>query len=177
MKEMKNNLSVVLIISLLLSTSVLAEPDQLDILGLIPDVSELPQTLQVGKEVSGSKDIRIFEMGRHNIPCTVEFINDKLADITCFTGKRDESKKFTEASNIVVHSDMKAWFTEKFGKPDSIERTRWGVEDELEIVSWKDKRGNKLQLFSMFYQVDVGMISLQSSKSLKHVEEMSTPPR
>jgi hypothetical protein len=182
MKVIKKSLLVVLIISSQLSTSALAEPDQLDFLGLIPDVSELSQFLEVGKEISGprgfSKNFRFFKIGEHDIPCAVGFINNRLADLTCFTGQRDGEERWTESSNIVVHSDIKAWFTKKFGNPDSVEqnpeRTHMGVEDELEKVSWKDKRGNELQLSSMFWSVDAGIITLYSSEFLKHIEKMTS---
>jgi hypothetical protein len=161
------------IISSLLSTSALAEPDQLDILGLIPGVSELSQVRQVGKNFLGNKT-GYFEIGGHNIPCVFKFINGKLATFTCFTGKQTGTN-FTDASNDVVHSDMKRGFTEKFGKPDSVKRnpvrTGMGVEYEQEMVIWKDKRGNEFQLISMLSTVSDGTFFLNSSEYLKQEAE------
>ena len=109
-------------ISFLVSTTVLARPNQLDILGLVPGISELTQVQQAGIDLDNHSDKGIrLEIGGHKIPCALSFINDKLASLVCLTGNRTD--KYTEASNIEVHSTLIIGFTKKFGKPDSVTRS------------------------------------------------------
>ena len=42
---------------------------------------------------------------------------------------------------------------------------------EKKTVTWKDKRGNKLQLSSIVDTVDVGIITFESSEYLKQEAE------
>jgi len=165
-------------ISSLVSTAVLAGPDQLDILGLVPGVSELTQVQQAGDDPnSNSEKIVRLEIGGYKIPCSLSFLNGKLATLWCFTGKGTEeyTQQYTEASNTEVHSTLTAGFTKKFGKPDTVDtepvRTRMGVEYERQMVIWKDKRGNKLKLRSMVDTVNMGIITFESSEYLKQEAE------
>jgi hypothetical protein len=164
-------------ISSLLSTTVLAGPNQLDILGLVPGVSEPPQVKQAGVDPnSNSKESVMLEIGGYKIPCALSFLNGKLASLTCLTGEgTEEYEQYTKASNTEVHSTLTAGFTKKFGKPDSVNRepvrTRMGVEYEQQFVTWKDKRGNKLQLISMADTVNMGLITFESSEYLKEEAE------
>jgi hypothetical protein len=70
-----------------------------------------------------------------------------------------------------VYSDLLSGFSKKFGKPDSISkapvRTRLGVEHVINIATWVDERGNKLQLFSMADVVTAGMITFESAEYLR----------
>lgn len=160
-------------ITFLFATTVVAGPDQLDILGLVPGVSELPQIKQAGADSdSKSNDSVLLEIGGHKIPCALSLLNGKLASLVCFTGKGTEKYlKYTEASNTEVHSTLTAGFTKKFGKPDSVirepVRTRMGVVYEQQFVTWKDKQGNKLQLVSMADSVSMGLITIESAEYLK----------
>lgn len=169
---MKQNLLpkfAAVMISSLLSTNVFAGPDQLDVLGLIPGVSE---SHQVNQTRSG----QLFEIGGHKMACGATFIDDKLASFGCLTGKSSDRRypTWTKVDNIEVHLDLKKGFTKKFGKPDSVTRipvrTRNGVEYIKEEVIWKDRRGNVLNLYSMTDSIDEGMISLISSADLKRSE-------
>ncbi len=159
------------------ATAALAGPDQLDILGLIPGVSELPQVKKAGVDPnSKSNNSVMLEIGGHKIPCAMSFLGDKLASLGCITGKGSKKyEQYTEASNAEVHSTLTAGFTKKFGKPDSVirepVRTRIGVEYEQQIVIWKDRRGNKLQLVSMAGTVTEGMITFESAEYLKQEAE------
>lgn len=164
-------------ISFLFATAVVAGPNQLDILGLVPGVSELPQVKQASADSnSNSNDSVLLEIGGYRIPCALSLLNGKLASLTCFTGKGTEKySKYTEASNTEVHSTLTAGFTKKFGKPDSVirepVRTRMGVEYEQQFVTWKDKRGSKLQLVSMADSVNMGLITFESAEYLKQEAE------
>lgn len=165
------------VIPLLVATTTLAGPNQLDILGLVPGVSELPQVKQTSVDPnSNSNDSVTLEIGGYKIPCALSFLNSKLASLVCLTGKGTKKyEQYTEASNTEVHSTLTAGFTKKFGKPDSVTnkpvRTRMGVEYVQQFVTWKDKRGNELQLDSMAGTVNRGLISFESSEYLKEEAE------
>ncbi len=159
------------------ATTALAGPNQLDILGLIPGESELSQVKQasVDPNSSSNKVVRL-EIGGHKIHCTMSFRNEKLDNLFCITGKGPgKYSQYTEASNTEVHSTLTAGFTNKFGKPDSVARevirTRVGVEYEQQFVTWKDKRGNMLQLISIIETVDMGLITFKSSEYIKEEAE------
>lgn len=166
-------------IASLISTTALAGPNQLDILGLIPGVSELAQVQQADFDQNRkSKDGVMLEIGGYKIPCGLSFLNGKLASLVCPTGTGTTGSveyKYTEASNIEVHSALTSGFTKKLGKPDSIireaVRTGMGVEHENQLVTWIDKRGNKLQLISIDGNIKKGLITLMSSELLKQLEE------
>lgn len=161
----------------LAATTALAGPNQLDILGLIPGESELSQVKQASVDPNSNSDEGVqLEVGGHKIHCSMSFRNGKLDSLFCLTGKGTKKyAQYTEASNTEVHSALTAGFTKKFGKPDSVARevvrTRMGVKYEQQFVTWKDKRGNKLQLTSMADTVDMGVITFESSEYLKEEAE------
>lgn len=148
-----------------------ASPNQLDILGLVPGVSELSQVQNAADPNFKSEKIVKLEIGGHKIPCAVSFLNGKLAHLSCTTGKGRGGIAWTEASNTEVHADLAAGFTKKFGIPNAIDkmpmRTRMGVTYENNIIGWKDKRGNQLYLYPMADIVDQGLITLSSFEYLQ----------
>jgi hypothetical protein len=161
------------VISSLVTTSTLAGPNQLDILGLIPGVSSLEQVKQASLDPksASSNDVRL-DIGGHKIPCSLELLNGKLASLVCFTGEGNGKYDiYTEASNTEVHSTLTNGFSKKFGKPDSViiepVRTRRGVEYEQQLVIWKDQQGNELQLHLMADTVKIGMITFESAEYLE----------
>lgn len=169
-------------ISSLVSTTVLAGPDQLDILGLVPGVSELTQVQQVRQADAApqpgflrSRGVVYLEIGGHKMPCNPTFINGKLASLPCLTGTGKDDNQHTKATNTEVHSTLTAGFTKKFGEPDSVNtkpvRTRNGVEYEQQLVTWLDNRGNKLVLLSILGLVTQGFITLESSEYLEQEAE------
>lgn len=152
---------------------VMAGPAQLDILGLLPGVSEAVDVRRAGMDPSSTSDevVRL-EIGGHAIPCATSYIDRKLASLGCLTGKgTGRYQTFTEASNTSVYSDLLSGFSKKFGKPDSISkepvRTRLGVEHVINIATWVDKHGNRLQLVSMVDVVTAGMITFESAEYLR----------
>jgi hypothetical protein len=173
---MKKNLWVkvaAVMISSLLSVNILAAgPDQLDVLGLIPGVSELSQVRQVGKLMpsSGNDDfIGEFEIGGHKIQfCVVKFIYSKLANFGFILVKNSTSSPID-----TIYSDMKKEFTKKFGKPNFI--PLYALSDNKYIgekAIWKDKRGNQLLIALITLNGEVtGFLSLQSSEYLKQAAE------
>lgn len=165
-------------ISSLVSTTALAAPEQLDILGLVPGVSDNTQVYQVdvSREPKIGDSLVFLEIGGYKMPCKTSYLNGKLAKLYCRTGKgTGQYSQYTEASNTEVHSTLTTGFTKKFGKPDSVitepVRTRMGVEYEQQFVTWNDKRGNKLTLVSIDDTVNEGLITLESSEHLKQEAE------
>ncbi len=159
------------------SICCLAGPNQIDILGLGPGVSDPLQVQQASVHPKSRFESIVFlEIGGHKIPCMVEFLNGKLAALGCLTGKGSKKNQtYTEASNSDIYRDLVVGFTKKFGKPDFVKsnpvRTRVGVEYEVSIATWIDKHGNKLLLYSMFDTVDMGLITLESSDFLRRETE------
>lgn len=63
-------------------------PNQLDILGLVPGISELAQVKQASLDSnSSSNDNVTLEIGGHKIVCVTKYLNGKLAMLGCATGK------------------------------------------------------------------------------------------
>jgi hypothetical protein len=162
--------------SSLVATTVLASPNQLDILGLVPGVSELSEVKQAGSQpLFNPNTVVILEIGGYEISCSMSFLNDKLALLACPTGVGSTGTRYTKASNTEVHSTLKAGFTKKFGKPNSVftvpVRTGLGVKYEQEVVTWKDMKGNELILSSITDTPNNGLIILRSSEYLKEEAE------
>ena len=115
-----------------LATEANSGPNQMDILGLVPGVSDLQQVkaASVDPNTTSKESVRL-EIGGHVMPCAVSVLDGKLSDLTCFTGKgTGKYETYTEASNTLVHAELTLGFTKKFGKPDSVSneavRTRAG---------------------------------------------------
>jgi hypothetical protein len=161
----------------LISTGAICGPSKLDILGLVPGISDLRQVKLASMDPNdtSSENVRL-EIGGHAMFCAVSFLDEKLADLTCFTGKgTGKYETYTEASNTQVHADLTAGFTKKFGKPDSVKnevvRTRIGVEYTRNLVVWIDRQGNRLQLLSMLGTVSEGAITFESLASRKKADQ------
>jgi len=175
--RLKKTLVSVAIVAVLqvLSTTVLAGPKQLDILGLVPGVSDVSQIRQVAVEYNESQSILRIEIGGEKTPCNLDLLNGKLAQLLCLTGNERGRTRYTDASNTEVHLTLKVGFTKKFGKPDTVIsnplRTRMGVQYQQEIVTWEDLRGNRLSLVSISGSIDTGYFSVQSSEYLKQEAE------
>lgn len=152
---------------------VMAGPAQLDVLGLLPGVSEAVDVRRAGMDPNSNSEESVrLEIGGHAIPCATSYIDQKLASLGCLTGKgTGRFETYTEASNTSVYSDLLSGFSRKFGKPDSTSkvpvRTRLGVEHVINIATWIDKRGNKLELISMVDVVTTGMITFESAEYLR----------
>lgn len=171
---------VAAVISSLVAATVFAGPNQLDILGLVPGVTKRTQVLEADIDPLRFPSMIILEIGGYQIPCLPSFLNGdldgKLARLECRTGQgTGKYEQYTVAANTKVHSTLTAGFTKKFGEPDSAKnvpvRTKMGVEYTQQFVTWKDKRGNKLQLVSMADTVNEGLITLESSEHLKQEAE------
>jgi len=157
--------------SLLLSTMLVATssvtfagPNQIDVLGLVPGVSDLVQVRKLG--VKTTKDYGFFEIGGHKMPCVYRFLNGKLSSFNCYIGTGPRGEKYTEATNAAVHADLVQGFLKKFGKADTVDiepvKTRAGVAHESSLFLWLDKHGNKLALLSMTDTMSRGALVMES---------------
>ena len=156
------------------ATTALAGPDKIDILGIIPGESGLSEIKQAS--IDPNKDVKDgrFELaiGGQKITCSTDFRNGKLNFMVCPTGAgTPDWLKFTELSNIEMHSLLARGFAEKLGKPDSVEsevlRNRLGAQYDQNIVVWVDKQGNMLRLISRFQTPNSGILIVESSEELK----------
>ena len=96
------------------------------------------------------------------MPCIGDFSNGILERFICFTGD-----KFTyNHSNVEIHDVLKRGFAKKFGSPtndsDTPTRTRIGVDYNINITTWIDKKGNDLVLYSMMGKIDEGALVMTS---------------
>jgi hypothetical protein len=179
MNKLHQLVKLIAILLTTLATEANSGPNQMDILGLVPGVSDLQQVkaASVNPNTTSKESFRM-EIGGHVMPCAVSFLDEKLSDLSCFTGKgTGKYETYTEASNTLVHAELVLGFTKKFGKPDSVSneavRTRAGVEYTNNKVVWIDKQGNKLMLISLFGTVSEGVISFESLASIRKREAES----
>ena len=157
------------------SFAALAVPDRIDVLGLVPGVSDVTQLRQVAADPMADDRTLIFlEIGGHNLPCMFKLLDGKLSVLGCTTGSSGSAnklKEYTKASNIEVHGDLKKGFTTKLGTPDSVEarpvRTALGGQYVTESVVWIDKLGNKLFLISRSETINAGMLFVESAARQK----------
>jgi hypothetical protein len=164
----------------LLSSGAVAGPNQLDVLGLVAGVSSRSQVKDVAvprsvEEAMNGDYIIELEIGGHKIPCNVSFYWDKLANLSCLTGKISDRQVYTDASNITIYNDLVKGFSMKFGKPDHLKsnpvRTKLGVEHIQDIALWIDAKGNRLLISSMEDTTDIGFITFSSAERLKNVTD------
>jgi len=163
-------------LTLLLATPAIAGPNQIDILGLIPGVSDSEDIKRVAVR-DGGRAVML-EIGGHSLPCIPSYIDNKLSGLVCLTGKNGGTR-YTDESNTTIHVELWAGFAKKFGKVDAIDKSRvrtvLGSEHEKSTVMWKDKKGNILRLVSIFDSVTSGAIEMYSNEHLKnHAENRAT---
>lgn len=124
-------------------TSVLASPDQLDVLGLIPGVSDLSQVKQVSVDgtrpnESGEGEEFLLEVGGYIFSYTGLFRNEKLDSLAC---------RPRGSGDIDAHLVLLVGFTKKFGK-FRVEKGDRLKGYRFDVSFWTDRRGNS---FSIFY--------------------------
>lgn len=152
--------SLVFIWLFILSTVAVAEPDQIDIVGLTPGIS----TYQDFKSKAASvvRDAGMVEIGGYKLICKIQFDNGVLAMFGCSTGDG-----LSNASNIEIHETLVRGFTEKFGTPSTTTnipvKNGFGREFNVQTVTWMDKQGNYLALRNMGSRADSGSILMLSA--------------
>ena len=118
------------------ATTVYAKPNQIDIIGLIPDVSTQEQVKSAESKFG-------YLIGGFEIICMPEYIDGKLSRLLCITGETSGSvNKITDpnrlASNAEIHKVLVNGFTKKFGAPlkvgNLILKNSFGTEFNNNIV-------------------------------------------
>jgi len=151
------------------STAAYAGTNQIDIIGLVPDVSTQEQVESAKAEFG-------YVIGGYEIICIPEYLDGKLSQLLCVTGEDSASRdratdSYRLASNAEIHKVLVKGFSKKYGAPSKIDNSTvtngFGTEFNRSVVVWIDKKGNKLTLASMVTKVDEGMIFLESAKQLK----------
>ena len=139
------------------STIVFAGPNQLDVIGLIPGVSDLDQVKQLAVGYGDKPNAVLVEIGGYKLPCTVSFINNKLSSFECQVGDMgnfsDDKNIHVQLSNLEKDITLRSGFIEKFGKPDDVIKrsitSDWLGHSYTFMVTafiWKDERGNIFML-------------------------------
>lgn len=146
---------------MLASANSFAAPNQLDVIGLVPDVSTPDEVNQVQTGEYGT-----FVIGGLNLLCTPEYIEEKLSSLFCLLKK----SPWQPLSNQSAFAILNTGFTKKFGVPTGVESNpvsnRMGAKFQQKIVRWKDKKGNELMIANMLGEVDSGMLHLESASRL-----------
>lgn len=154
----------------LISTSVIAEPELIDVVGIVPGVTTFEQYKQVG--LNRGSEVGLIEIGGYKLMCLAKFRNNLLDTLRCSTGE-----KFSKATNVEIHETLTRGFTAKLGEPTNNTnnpiRNGFGVEYTVNTVAWIDKQGNYLSLQNMDGRTDIGTLMLVSSTKLKEVEEIT----
>lgn len=145
--------------------SALAGPAEIDLIGLRMGQSEMADVTRLGTRTFSFSDTSWnLEIGGHRMPCLVEFIDAKLSSVICRTG--DGSERYTVASNLQIHEELKTGYLKKFGTPDFDEsrevQNRMGAKFMVNKVSWIDTLGNTLSLENMAGRVTAGGVSFIS---------------
>lgn len=154
----------------LISASVIAEPDQIDVVGLVPGVTTFEQYKQVG--FNNGSEVGLIEIGGYKLMCLAKFRNKLLDTLRCNTGE-----KLSNASNLEIHETLTKGFTAKLGEPtantNNPGKNGFGVEYTVSTVAWIDKQGNYLSLQNMDGRTDIGTLMLVSSTKVKEVKEIT----
>ena len=103
---------------LLLCLRSVAGPPQLDVVGLMPGVTTAAQVTAQSFERLQTDSYPRIEIGGRRLPCDVQYLDGRLADMTCYTGSRSGAW-YTKASNIEVFVEHLGGFIERFGRPDT----------------------------------------------------------
>ena len=158
----------------LLSGISLAQPNQLDVIGIIPGVT--PKHTVESKQADYG-----YIIGGYELMCVPAYIdNNILGQFTCFTGEKSGSRdvtkeKFTLVTNLEVHETLLKGFTRKFGKPEKdynlARTTGFGVSYNTHTVEWRDKQGNKLVLMSMATKISEGALMLIAAEKVQQDDQ------
>ena len=139
----------------------------IDVIGLVPGVSTKAQ-------VQLAKKNNPFVIGGYSLPCSFEYIEERLSLLECWTGKEWSydtlDSGYEGVSNIEVYNNLLMGFTDKFGSPTinkELRVTKMGQEVLVEVSTWSDKYGNILSLSSMKKDTETGELSLKSYKKIQ----------
>ena len=158
--------TILAVMAMLVSSQVFAIPKQIDVIGLIPDVST---EADVKKSNVGLGD-EINKIGGYTMICIPTYIDAKLAQLYCAFGK----SVIQESSNEIIYNTLKQGFTKKFGVPkvtNDKARNGYGTEFNVQSIVWNDQKGNSLTVYNRFSKVDKGVIILKSASLIKAEKE------
>ena len=158
--------TILAVMAMLVSSQVFAIPKQIDVIGLIPDVSTEADVEQSNYGVGHKMN----NIGGYKMICIPSYIDAKLAHLYCGFGK----SVIQESSNEIIYNTLKQGFTKKFGVPkvtnDKV-RNGYGTEFNLQSIVWNDQKGNSLTVYNRFSKVDEGVIILKSASQIKAEKE------
>lgn len=165
---MKNIISLLGLLGLSINCAF-AQPDKIDVVGLIPGVSTVSDVAKIKTRLGR------YLIGGYHLNCDTEFIDQKFSELFCktdfaFLMESEQSDRGREASNLEVHQTLVEGYRQKFGAP-KIEtenlQTRIGANHNREIATWVDKFGNRLILMSIADNLNRGILLLQSADKIK----------
>ena len=158
--------TILAVMAMLVSSQVFAIPKQIDVIGLIPDVSTEADVEQSNYGVGHKMN----NIGGYKMICIPSYIDAKLAHLYCGFGK----SVIQESSNEIIYNTLKQGFTKKFGVPkvtnDKV-RNGYGTEFNVQSIVWNDQKGNSLTVYNRFSKVDEGVIILKSASQIKAEKE------
>lgn len=138
--------------------------DQIDVAGLIPDVSTKQDVRNI-KTWSGECKI-----GGMILHCVDNYIDGKLSAIWFFTGKdwSSDEKSSEKISNVEAFKILYNGFTKKFGEPQEYRKekvsNRFGKELINHFAMWKDNKGNRISIMLYDNSTEKGNAILLSGK-------------
>ena len=145
-------------VAMFASVNSFAAPNQIDVIGLVPDVSTSTDVAQAKKGQYGT-----FVIGGSELICVPDYIDDKLSDLYCQLSSITRVKPL---SNHQLYEILKTGFTSKFGAPTSTNSTPvtnlMGATLQKKTVGWKDKKGNELTITNIDSRLDKGSLILKS---------------
>lgn len=159
--------------TMLVATSAYAEPNQIEIIGIIPGVST---EVQVEAAKTQREIVNSHIIGGFSLVCISKYIDGRLSQFLCPTGEdyysTDETKEsYTVVSNIEVHGVLLKGFTKKFGLPTDVTnqtiQNRFGTKFNQSAVTWIDKKGNSLMLLNIANKTTEGLLMMESAQKIK----------
>lgn len=154
--------TILLSAGILASVPVFAAPNQIDVIGLIPDVSTSVEVEEAKKGEYGT-----FVIGGLQLICSPEYIDEKLSQLFCLLSKEE----WQPLSNQMAFEVLKEGFTKKLGVPTKVlsvpVSNLMGAKFQQKLVTWRDKKGNELTITNMLSDVNKGSLYLKSATKIK----------
>lgn len=154
--------TILLSAGILASVPVFAAPNQIDVIGLIPDVSTSVEVEEAKKGEYGT-----FVIGGLQLFCSPDYIDEKLSQFFCLLSESD----WQPLSNQMAFEVLKEGFTKKFGVPTKVlsapVSNLMGAKFQQKLVTWRDKKGNELTITNMVSDVKNGSLLLKSATKIK----------
>jgi hypothetical protein len=154
--------TILLFAGIFVSVPVFAAPNQIDVIGLIPDVSTSVEVEEAKKGEYGT-----FVIGGLQLSCSPDYIDKKLSQFFCLLSESD----WQPLSNQMAFEVLNEGFTKKLGVPTKVlsvpVSNLMGAKFQQKLVTWRDKKGNKLTITNMVSDVKNGSLFLESATKIK----------